>query len=44
MRLTLPVCPPFSLSAVVKSHDWVQLAPFGIDEPTGSFVDIHIGG
>jgi 3-methyladenine DNA glycosylase/8-oxoguanine DNA glycosylase len=31
MRLTLSACPPFSLSAVIKSHGWVRLAPFGTD-------------
>lgn len=32
MDLTLTARPPFSLSAVVGSHGWVMLAPFGRDE------------
>jgi 3-methyladenine DNA glycosylase/8-oxoguanine DNA glycosylase len=28
MRLFLPVKAPFSLTAVIRSHGWVQLAPF----------------
>lgn len=36
MRLTLSAHPPFSLPAVVKSHGWVRLAPFGEDERTGA--------
>jgi 3-methyladenine DNA glycosylase/8-oxoguanine DNA glycosylase len=28
MQLTLPALPPFSFSAVVRSHGWAQLAPF----------------
>lgn len=28
MRWTLPARPPFSLTAVIRSHGWVQLAPF----------------
>jgi 3-methyladenine DNA glycosylase/8-oxoguanine DNA glycosylase len=32
MTLTLPALPPFSLSAVVRSHGWVRLAPFSWDE------------
>jgi 3-methyladenine DNA glycosylase/8-oxoguanine DNA glycosylase len=32
MRLTLPACLPFSLSAVARSHGWAQLAPFSWDE------------
>ena len=40
MRLILPAQPPFSLPTVVKSHGWVQLAPFGSDEQTGGFTYI----
>jgi 3-methyladenine DNA glycosylase/8-oxoguanine DNA glycosylase len=40
MRLTLPARPPFSFSSVVKSHGWVQLAPFGIDAPTGGLTHV----
>jgi 3-methyladenine DNA glycosylase/8-oxoguanine DNA glycosylase len=29
MKLTLAARPPFSFSAVVRSHGWAQLAPFG---------------
>ena len=32
MKWTLPAKPPFSLSAVIRSHGWVQLAPFASDE------------
>jgi 3-methyladenine DNA glycosylase/8-oxoguanine DNA glycosylase len=32
MNWTLPAKPPFSLSAVTRSHGWVQLAPFASDE------------
>jgi 3-methyladenine DNA glycosylase/8-oxoguanine DNA glycosylase len=35
MRLTLLAPLPFSLSAVVGSHGWVRLAPFGTDTRTG---------
>jgi 3-methyladenine DNA glycosylase/8-oxoguanine DNA glycosylase len=35
MRLALSAHPPFSLSAVVKSHGWVRLVPFGVDAVTG---------
>jgi len=32
MRMTLPALPPFSLSAVVRSHGWARLAPFAVTE------------
>jgi 3-methyladenine DNA glycosylase/8-oxoguanine DNA glycosylase len=32
MKLELSAQRPFSLSAVVKSHGWIRLAPFGQDE------------
>jgi len=35
MELKLDARPPFSLPAVVRSHGWVDLAPFGQDERTG---------
>jgi 3-methyladenine DNA glycosylase/8-oxoguanine DNA glycosylase len=35
MRLTLSARPPFSLAAVLGSHGWVRLAPFGEDDRTG---------
>jgi len=35
MRLTLSARPPFSLSAVIGSHGWVRLAPFGEDDRNG---------
>ena len=35
MRLTQSAHPPFSLSAVVRSHGWIRLAPFREDERTG---------
>ena len=34
-ELTLSARPPFSLSAVVKSHGWVSLAPFAEDKRSG---------
>ena len=30
--LTLPARDPFNFNSVVKSHGWVELAPFGFDE------------
>ncbi len=46
MRLTLSAHPPFSLSAVVGSHGWVRLAPFGTDTGTGglTYVDQLVSG
>jgi len=41
MKLTLSACPPFSLSAVVGSHGWVRLAPFGEDELTGGLTYVE---
>jgi 3-methyladenine DNA glycosylase/8-oxoguanine DNA glycosylase len=35
MKLTLSARPPFSLPAVVGSHGWIRLAPFGENDPTG---------
>ncbi len=32
MNLTLSARPPFNFNSVVKSHGWVQLAPFRFDE------------
>jgi 3-methyladenine DNA glycosylase/8-oxoguanine DNA glycosylase len=32
MKWTLPAKPPFSLPAIIRSHGWVQLAPFASDE------------
>jgi 3-methyladenine DNA glycosylase/8-oxoguanine DNA glycosylase len=32
MTLTLPASPPFSLSAVVRSHGWARLAPFAMSD------------
>ena len=40
MRLTLSARPPFSLAAVVGSHGWVRLAPFGEDDHTGELTYI----
>ena len=36
VKLTLSARPPFSLPSVVRSHGWVQLAPFGEDERSGA--------
>ena len=35
MTLTLTARPPFSFRSAVLSHGWLQLAPYGFDEPTG---------
>jgi 3-methyladenine DNA glycosylase/8-oxoguanine DNA glycosylase len=35
MQLSLPARPPFSLPSVVRSHGWIQLAPFEEDESAG---------
>jgi 3-methyladenine DNA glycosylase/8-oxoguanine DNA glycosylase len=32
MNWNLPALPPFSLPAVIRSHGWVQLAPFASDD------------
>ncbi len=53
MQLTLSARPPFSLSAVLRSHGWIRLAPFAQDDRTnglsyvgqlasGRVVDIRI--
>jgi len=41
MILTLSVCSPFSLSAVVRSHGWVRLAPFGTDARSGGLTRVE---
>jgi 3-methyladenine DNA glycosylase/8-oxoguanine DNA glycosylase len=38
---TLAARPPFSLSAVVGSHGWVRLAPFGRDEESGALTRVE---
>jgi 3-methyladenine DNA glycosylase/8-oxoguanine DNA glycosylase len=35
MKLTLSARPPFSLPAVMGSHGWIRLVPFGEDDRTG---------
>lgn len=37
MNIILPAHPPFSLPTVARSHGWVQLAPYTIDESSGGF-------
>jgi 3-methyladenine DNA glycosylase/8-oxoguanine DNA glycosylase len=37
MEFILSVCPPFSLPAVLRSHGWVQLAPFASEAPYQQF-------
>ena len=32
MQFNLPACPPFRFLSVVKSHGWVQMAPFAFNE------------
>jgi 3-methyladenine DNA glycosylase/8-oxoguanine DNA glycosylase len=41
MQLTLAARPPFSFHAVVMSHGWMQLLPFGFDPDAGllTYVD-----
>jgi 3-methyladenine DNA glycosylase/8-oxoguanine DNA glycosylase len=41
MRLVLSAHPPFTLSALARSHGWVRLAPFSADDRTGglTYVD-----
>ena len=41
MKSTLSARPPFSLPAVVKSHGWVRLAPFGEDTRTGGLTRVE---
>jgi 3-methyladenine DNA glycosylase/8-oxoguanine DNA glycosylase len=36
MQFTLSARPPFRFLSVVKSHGWVQLAPFAFDEETST--------
>ena len=37
MELFLPTPQPFSLPAVIRSHGWIQLAPFLANDPWQSF-------
>ena len=37
MNLNLTARPPFNLATVTRSHGWVQLAPFTIDESSDGF-------
>jgi len=37
MRFSLPVPPSFSLPAVIRSHGWVQLAPYDSQDPYHAF-------
>jgi len=32
MQINLSACPPFSFSSVVRSHGWIQLAPFSSED------------
>lgn len=41
MGLELSACPPFSLSAVVRSHGWASLAPFGRDAGSGGLTRVE---
>lgn len=41
MRLTLPAIPPFSLSAVVRSHGWSKLAPFNLNTQSNELTYIY---
>lgn len=53
MNMTLPARPPFSLSTMIRSHGWIQLAPFASDDAyqtfsyvarlaTGRVVSLHV--
>jgi 3-methyladenine DNA glycosylase/8-oxoguanine DNA glycosylase len=46
MQIELPARPPFSLPAVVRSHGWIQLAPFESHGDQGEFryVDLLSSG
>jgi 3-methyladenine DNA glycosylase/8-oxoguanine DNA glycosylase len=37
LNFNLSASPPFSLPSVIRSHGWIQLAPFREDEVTGGF-------
>lgn len=41
MRLTLPARTPFSLSAVVRSHGWADLAPFAWNLDAGELTRVE---
>ncbi len=41
MQLNLPARPPFSFSSVVRSHGWMQLAPFILDQDSGDLRYAH---
>ena len=46
MQINLEAKPPFSLASVIKSHGWIQLAPFSMlsDEARLTYVDqLHSG-
>ena len=44
MRWTLSARSPFSLSAVIRSHGWVRLAPFGTDDQAGRLTYVQCLG
>jgi 3-methyladenine DNA glycosylase/8-oxoguanine DNA glycosylase len=37
MNMTLPAQPPFSLPTTIRSHGWIQLAPFASDDDYQTF-------
>ncbi len=37
MNMILPAQPPFSLPSVLRSHGWIQLAPFASEDPYQEF-------
>jgi hypothetical protein len=46
MQINLEAKPPFSLNSVIKSHGWIQLAPFNMlpGEAGLTYVDrLHSG-
>ena len=40
MKFNLPARKPFNFRSVIQSHGWVQLAPYGYNEVTGTFTYI----
>ena len=40
MEFTLAVTPPFSLPSVIRSHGWIQIAPFEYEKGENEFAYI----
>ena len=41
MNFTLATAAPFSLQSVLRSHGWVQLAPFSAQAPYQEFTYVY---